>query len=120
MIALIENNIQAIRDVCKKHHVRSLYLIGSTTRPDHFNDSSDIDLLYRFRKEDIPEMDYADNYFDLLFTLQDMLGRKVDLVAEEKMRNPFFIKSIDRDKQLIYANNNVQAAAFYFRPYTFY
>jgi hypothetical protein len=58
--------------------------------------------LYRFNKEEIKENDYADNYFDLLFELEDILKRKVDLVSEEKMKNPYFIESINRKKQLIY------------------
>jgi predicted nucleotidyltransferase len=61
-----------------------------------------VDFLYRFRKEDIEEMAYADNYFDLMFYLQDLLNRKVDLVAEEKMWNPYFIESINKSKQIIY------------------
>lgn len=102
MVALIENNIQAIRELCKKHHVKSFYLVGSATKENRFTDESDVDFLYRFRKEDIKETDYADNYFDLLFELQDMLNRKVDLVAEEKMKNPYFIESINESKQMIY------------------
>ena len=102
MVALVKDNIEAIRDLCKKHHVKTLYLVGSAAKETKFSDESDVDFLYKFRKEDIPEMDYADNYFDLLFELQDMLNRKVDLVAEEKMKNPYFIESINRDKQIIY------------------
>src|ERR1017187_2802960 len=102
MITLIKDNLKAIRDVCEKHHVRSLYLVGSATKENRFTEESDVDFLYRFRKEDIEETDYADNYFDLLFELQDILNRKVDLVAEEKMWNPYFIESINKDKQIIY------------------
>jgi len=102
MIALIKDNLSAIRDACKKYHVRSLYLVGSATNEGRFTNESDVDFLYRFRKEDIGEMDYADNFFDLLFYLQDLLKRKVDLVAEEKMWNPYFIESINESKQLIY------------------
>ena len=102
MVALIKNNIDAIRDACKKYHVKSLYLVGSATKASHFTDESDIDFLYRFRKEDIEEMEYADNFFDLMFELQDLLKRKVDLVAEEKMKNPYFIESINENKQVIY------------------
>jgi uncharacterized protein len=102
MIALIKNNLETIRGLCKKHHVKSLYLIGSATSENGFNNDSDIDFLYRFRKEDIEEMEYADNFFDLLFELQDIVGRKVDLVAEEKMRNPYFIESINESKQMLY------------------
>ena len=102
MVALIMDNMAAIQDACKRHHVKSLYLVGSAAKGNKFTDQSDVDFLYRFRKEDIGEMDYADNYFDLLFYLQDLLNRKVDLVAEEKMWNPYFIESINKDKQLIY------------------
>ena len=102
MIALIKNNMAAIQNVCKKHHVKSLYLVGSAAKDAQFNLTSDIDFLYRFNKKDIKEMEYADNYFDMLFELQDLLNRKVDLVAEEKMWNPYFIESINNGKQLIY------------------
>ena len=102
MVALVHDNIHAIQELCKKHHVRSLYVVGSAAKESKFTEESDIDFLYRFRKEDIGEMDYADNFFDLLFELQDLLNRKVDLVAEEKMKNPYFIESINESKQVIY------------------
>ena len=82
--------------------MRSLYLIGSATTNDRFKEESDVDFLYRFRKEDIEEMEYADNFFDFLFELQGLLNKKVDLVAEEKMRNPYFIESVNKNKHLIY------------------
>jgi uncharacterized protein len=85
-----------------KSIIRSLYLVGSAAKENSFTEKSDIDFLYRFRKEDIGEMDYADNYFDLLFELQDMLNRKVDLVSEERMWNPYFIESINESKQIVY------------------
>jgi predicted nucleotidyltransferase len=84
--------------------VKTLYLVGSATSEGKFDDESDVDFLYLFRKEDIPEWDYADNYFDLLFYLQDLLHRKVDLVSEEKMKNPYFIESINKSKQMIYGS----------------
>ncbi|MCF8448701.1 MAG: nucleotidyltransferase domain-containing protein [Taibaiella sp.] len=102
MVALIKDNLKAIKDVCQKHHVRSLYLIGSAARQDSITTDSDIDFLYRLKTEDIAEMEYADNYFELLFSLQELLHRKVDLVAEEKMKNPYFIDSINKDKHIIY------------------
>ncbi len=99
MVTLIKDNIVAIQDACRKHHVRS---VGSATQENRFTEESDIDFLYRFRKEDIDLNDYADNYFDLLFYLQGLLNRKVDLVAKEIMWNPYFIESINKDKQMIY------------------
>jgi predicted nucleotidyltransferase len=94
--------MSAILDLCRKHHVKSLFLVGSAANGGRFTDKSDVDFLYRFNKEEIDEWEYADNYFDLLFALQDLLERKVDLVAEEKMKNPYFIQSIAQSKQVIY------------------
>ena len=38
MVALIRDNILAIQDLCKKHHVRSLYLVGSASAELSFTD----------------------------------------------------------------------------------
>ncbi len=54
MIPLIQNNITAIQDACKKYHVKSLYLVGSAMDVGRFTNESDVDFLYRFIKEDKP------------------------------------------------------------------
>jgi uncharacterized protein len=102
MIALVKNNIKAIQDVCRKHHVKSLYLFGSASRDKTFTTESDVDFLYRFNKDAIVESEYADNFFEMLFELEDILRRKIDMVAEEKISNPYFMESINRDKELVY------------------
>ena len=102
MVSLVKQNIAEIQSMCKKHHVKKLYLIGSATNENHFSGDSDIDFLYSFNKSDIPEMEYADNYFDLLFSLQNLFQRKVDLVPEEKMTNPYFITSVNKQKEMVY------------------
>jgi len=99
MVAIVENNLKAIQDVGIKHHVKSLYLAGSATRKNRFKEDSDVDFLYRYRKEDIDLNDYTDNYFDRLFYLKDLINRKVDLVAGEKIWNLCFIESINREKR---------------------
>lgn len=106
MVELVKNNIEAIQDACKKYHVKTLYLVGSATQENRFTEESDVDFLYRFNKEEIEFNDYADNFFDFLFYLQDLLNRKVDLVAEEKMKNPYFIESINESKQIIYESGS--------------
>lgn len=103
MIALIKDNLNKIQDACRAHHVLSLYLIGSATKEERdFTAESDVDFLYRFDKKSIGEMDYADYYFGLLDTLQKLLKRKVDLVPEEKLKNPYFMESINKNKLKIY------------------
>jgi predicted nucleotidyltransferase len=87
--------------LCKKYRVRTMYLFGSAATGT-FNENSDIDFLISFHS-DVGLEEYADNYFDLLFEIEDVFGRKVDLVTEKTLSNPYFIRSIEQTKQLIYA-----------------
>lgn len=95
----INKHKTGIMALCKKHKVNSLYVFGSILS-DKFKKNSDIDLLVSFKNIDL--LEYADNYFDFLFSLEDLFKRKVDLVTEKSLSNPYFIKSINESKQLIY------------------
>ena len=46
--------------------------------------------------------DYADNYFDFKLSLEDLLGREVDLLEDKAIRNPILRKNIDKSKRLVY------------------
>jgi len=45
---------------------------------------------------------YADNHFDLKFSLQGILKRSIDLLEEKALTNPYLVKSINQKRQLIY------------------
>ena len=77
-----------------------MYAFGSATTTD-FNEASDIDLLISFK--DIPFDQYTDNYFNLHEELERLFKRKVDLLTERALSNPYFIRSIENTKQLLYA-----------------
>ena len=96
---LIETNIQRIIDLCKKHQVNKLFVFGSILT-NRFKDDSDIDLVVDFNNLNIA--DYVNNYFDLKDSLQDVLGREVDLLEDKAINNPVLRRNIDRTKQLIY------------------
>jgi uncharacterized protein len=102
MVPAVENNIDRIKDACKKHSVTSLYLFGSATG-DYFNLESDIDFIvsYKRNEEGLPVADF--DYFDLLFLLEEITGRKVDLVVADAIRNKYFKQKAEQQKQLIYA-----------------
>ena len=68
-----------------------------------FNRNSDVDLLVRFRKEEIPLLEYADNFFDFQTALESLFNRKVDLVCEDAIKNSYFRQEVDSKKQLIYS-----------------
>ena len=46
--------------------------------------------------------DYADTYFILADKLEYLFNRKVDLVTDKSLSNPYFISSINLTKTLIY------------------
>lgn len=98
---LIELNLQRIIDLCRKHRVKILSVFGSILT-DRFNDDSDIDLLVNFDATDHEKWDYVTNYFDLQESLENLFGRKVDLVVEKGLKNKYFIQNVNRTKQLIY------------------
>src|SRR5690606_16956126 len=84
---LLDQNIETIKALCESHKVKALYAFGSVIT-DKFNDESDIDLIVSFREIDL--LDYADNYFDLKFSLEDKLRRPIDLLEEKAIKNPYF------------------------------
>lgn len=77
--------------VLKNNHAIEAYVFGSTARGDNRSDS-DIDILVRF--------DRARGLFAFVHTkheLEDVLGKKVDLVEMGALRKEFR-PYVDRDK----------------------
>lgn len=76
-----------------------MYAFGSVLT-DKFTATSDIDLVVDFST--IAVEDYADNYFDFKFSLQDVFNRPVDLLEEKAIKNPYLRTSINQQRQLLY------------------
>lgn len=100
MISTINSKITDLQQLCKKYAVKSMYLFGSAST-GKFNADSDIDILITFKE--LPIQQYTDNYFELHEALENLFGKKVDLITERSLSNPYFIQSIDQTKQLLYA-----------------
>ena len=90
---------QQINELCVNHKVKSLYAFGSILTAN-FNNKSDIDLIVDFIEMDVA--DYADNYFDLKFSLQNIFNRSVDLLEEQAIKNPYFKQALNQKKELVY------------------
>jgi predicted nucleotidyltransferase len=67
---------------------------------EQFNKDSDIDLLVDFGEMKIEE--YADNFFEMCYDLEELFGRSVDLVTTRSVKNPIFKEEIETTKQLLY------------------
>lgn len=99
MQRLLTENIDKIKALCVSYNVKSLFAFGSVCT-DKFNEKSDVDLLISFKPMEYGE--YADTYFELAEKFENILNRPVDLVTDKSLSNPYFIKSINQTKTLIY------------------
>ena len=96
---LIEMNMDRIIALCQKYKVAKLWVFGSILTP-RFNDHSDVDLSVIFHYDQIQDMFLT--FFDFIDELQELLGRKVDLVDETAVKNTVFRQELNRTKRLIY------------------
>lgn len=67
---------------------------------EKFAENSDIDFVVDFVTDD--PLDYADKYFSLKFSLEDLLDRPIDLLEHRGLKNKSIIQSINNTKKLIY------------------
>lgn len=98
MITLLSHT-KDISKLCEIHKVKSLYAFGSVLT-DKFDANSDIDLIVEFSNVSLE--DYADNYFDLKFSLEEILNRPIDLLEEKAIKNPYFKQAVNQKRQLVY------------------
>ena len=100
-MSILEQHSDSIKDLCEKHNVRRLYAFGSVLT-NKFSDKSDVDFVVDFNAVDLQQ--YANNYFNLKFALEETLSRPVDLLEEQALKNPYFKKAVEQQRQLIYGS----------------
>ena len=101
MIPVIEKNRRRIEELGRKYHASKLEVFGSAAGDNFIPESSDIDFLVKFH----PDSDlgpWMEKYFGLRDELGELLGFKVDLVMESSLKNPYFIKEVNRTRKLLY------------------
>jgi predicted nucleotidyltransferase len=89
---------QQIADYFKTQPVLKAWLFGSFARGEE-RPWSDVDILFVPDSSGKPFSLFT--HGGMLMDLQDLLGRKVDLVEEGSLR-PYAVESVNRDKILIY------------------
>ena len=89
----------ALAECCKRRNIHRLWFFGSVLRDD-FRPDSDVDILVKF--DDDARLSALD-FVDIQDELSALLGRRVDLVEEDAVTNPFRRKEIFSTRQEIYA-----------------
>ncbi|MBX3089814.1 MAG: nucleotidyltransferase domain-containing protein [Cryobacterium sp.] len=93
-------DIEAIRRACDQYGVKRLRVFGSALSDRFDPETSDVDFLIDF----LPNRENLfHDYFDLKSELEQILGRKVDLIMERSVKNPFFKATAFSEAQEVYA-----------------
>jgi len=101
MIAVVEAKALALAELCQQFGVNRLYLFGSAADGRFDPGASDLDFLVSLKDRE-PTGRYADRFLGLGEALERLFDRRVDLVTEESIRNPFFRNEVESTRQLIY------------------
>jgi len=96
----ISKRLEVFKTLCSNHGVRYLYAFGSSITDRFDTETSDIDLLVEIDNPD--PIERGEKLISLWDTLEDFFQRKVDLLTDSSIRNPFLRKNIDSTKILIY------------------
>jgi uncharacterized protein len=97
---LIYNRDKDFIDLCKNHRVKQIYAFGSSVSDDFDPEKSDIDLLVEIDEPD--PIERGEKILSLWDKLEVFFKRKVDLLTNPNIRNPYLKQSIDETKVLIY------------------
>jgi predicted nucleotidyltransferase len=96
----IKKKIPDFEALCRNHKVKYIYAFGSAVSGKFNTLSSDIDLLIEIDASDPLE---RGEYLLILWDIfEARFQRKVDLLTESSIKNPYLKKSIDASKVLIY------------------
>ncbi|MGI4852982.1 MAG: nucleotidyltransferase family protein [Janthinobacterium lividum] len=96
-----EQRREQIALICREHGVARLLVFGSILRDDFDVATSDVDLLVEF----LPGVSkpWAGEYIELKDAMQLLFARPVDLVGEQWIKNPYRLRTIESEKELLYA-----------------
>jgi len=95
----IQIDRKRLADFCHKWKITEFAIFGSALRDD-FRPDSDVDVLVS-SAEDAPWSLY--DLVDITEELEQLFGRKVDLVEKGGLRNPFRRHEILTTRQVLYA-----------------
>ena len=99
MNKVVEEKLADLIDICRHNAIRRLELFGSSARNDFNPASSDLDFLAIFEDSERPGI--SERYFNAVRGLENLFGRKVDLLTLASLTNPFLIDAVERDRIVI-------------------
>jgi predicted nucleotidyltransferase len=108
MIPLIANNKNAIAELCREYRIRKLDLFGSAATGDFDPETSDVDFIVDLGAYDTTAVE---RFFGLIWALEALLERHVDVITEAQIRNPYFRDAVEEQRTPVYEAGDRQAVA---------
>lgn len=108
MIPLITDNQDAIAAICREYRIKKLDLFGSAATGDFAPATSDVDFIVDLGGYDDT---VVERFFGLIWALEELLGRHVDVITEAQIKNPYFREAVEEQRTLVYEAGDRQAVA---------
>lgn len=99
---------EAIEQLCRDYGVARLEVFGSAATGQFDPARSDFDFIVTFA--DDAGRTVADRYFGLADALETLLGRRVDLLTSQPIRNPYFRRAVDASRRDLYVRSTAEAS----------
>ncbi len=96
-----------ISELCRRFGVARLEVFGSAASGDFDPASSDYDFIATFSAR--PGVSMARRFLDFSDALEALLGRKVDLMTDRPIENPYLRAAVDATRETIYAESPSEA-----------
>lgn len=100
MVSIIEDKMKPLAELCRQYHVNRLEVFGSAA-VDDMKETSDLDFLVEFAP--VAGAHRFDNFFAFKDALEKLFDKSVDLIEPGGLHNPYFIRSVNQTRKVIYA-----------------
>ena len=97
---LLQPYIPEMKALLKAHKIKTAHIFGSALT-DQFNERSDLDMIVNIQ-EGLDPVEAGEHLWNLMYDMEALLNRKVDILTERSLKNPYFIKEINKTKIPIY------------------
>lgn len=101
ILARLDVERSELEMLCRANGIVRLDAFGSAVRADFDPRTSDIDLVVHFEAPSCGA--YAERYFAIKEGLEHLTGKKVDLLTEGSVTNPYLRRRIDTEKVALFA-----------------
>lgn len=101
MIPDVAERTAELSEFCKLYHVARLDLYGDAATADSLGEKDSLTFVVEFKPS--ARIIYADTYFGLLESMEQLFGQPVELAIYSAIKNPYFRQIVDDTRTNIYA-----------------